>query len=74
MYSPVTSASATWVIYWSTVTDLIGTPGRGNLVERKCTAKYSANMRTGVSAVSPTRIGENPFTLAYTTHARQPVP
>jgi hypothetical protein len=74
MYSPVTSASATWVIYWSTVTDLIGTPGLGNLVEHKCTAKYSANTRTGVSAESPTRMGENPFTLAYTTHALQPVP
>jgi hypothetical protein len=56
------------------VTDLIGIPGRGNFVERKCTAKYKASSRTGVSDGSPTRMGEKPFTLAYTTHARQPVP
>jgi hypothetical protein len=51
-------------MYWSLVIDLIGTASFVNLVVRRCTAKYNASVRTGMSTVKPARVGAKRFTAA----------
>jgi hypothetical protein len=46
------------------VTDLTGAADFVILVVRRCTAKYSASVRTGVSSARPARVGAKRFTAA----------